>query len=61
MRLMRMVALAGAGALAWRWWKKRQEEDREYSRLEPPATERPGSTTGMTSSLGARVDQVPAQ
>lgn len=76
-RMMRMVMIAGAGALAWRWWKNRQAEDREYSfsgdsypgdsefsRSGPAASGRAGGfsgTPGMTSSMGANVNEVPAQ
>lgn len=83
-RMIKIAALAGAGALAWRWWQNMQAEDREYRTGESFPSSRPqsgsagsmpgagaapgttpvgstGSTSGMESSIGARVNQVPAQ
>lgn len=57
-RLIRIAALAGAGAIAWRWWQNKQAEDREYATGESfpssraPGSVRPGSTPGTSSTLG---------
>lgn len=47
-RVIKLAALAGIGAMAWRWWRDMQAEDREYS-------------TSSDSPIGERADQVPAQ
>lgn len=60
-RMIKVAAVAGLGMLAWRQWQRMRAEDREYSSSEPPAAQQLGSTTGMNSNIGARVDQVPAQ
>lgn len=67
-RMIRIAALAGAGAMAWRWWQNKQAEDRAYATGDsfPSKSDSYSSTnfnapTGMKSSTGERVDQVPAQ
>lgn len=60
-RAVKLAAVVGIGALAWRWWQRIQAENRAYSSTEPLETQRPGATTGMNSTMGPRVDQVPAQ
>lgn len=47
-RVIKLAALAGVGALAWRWWRNMQAENREYS-------------TGSDSPIGESAEQVPAQ
>lgn len=60
-RVIKAAAVAGLGVLAWRQWQRMRAEDREYASSEPLGSQQLGTTTGMNSNMGARVDQVPAQ